>query len=112
MKYSGCLPHVSAPPKLDDEINQTFLTCIARDYVTNWEPLGPYLDLSQQQETEIRQNHKDNYGLQKQECLKVWQEVKGAGATFRALISAAEKAKNQQLADRVRSLLESQNTRP
>ena len=43
--------------------------------------------------------------MQKQECLEVWKEAKGDGATYRAIISAAEEAGDKQLADCVKSLL-------
>ena len=44
--------------------------------------------------------------MQKRECLEVWKEVKGEGATYKALISAVEEAEDMQLAGYVRSLLE------
>ena len=44
--------------------------------------------------------------MQKRECLEVWKEMKGEGATYRAIISAVEEAGDKQLADGVRSLLE------
>ena len=55
---------------------------------------------------EIVQKYRDNYRLQKRECLEVWQEVKGGGATYRALISAAEEAEDQQLADAIRNMIQ------
>ena len=92
-------------PKLDDVISRKTLAVIARDHLNDWKTLGPFLDLSRQQETAIAHSSPD-YGLQKRECLEVWQEVKGDGATCRALISAAEEAEDQQLADNIRKLLQ------
>ena len=37
----------------------------------------------------------------------MWKEVKGYGATYRALISAAEEAEDLQLAESIRNMLES-----
>ncbi|CAI8033351.1 hypothetical protein GBAR_LOCUS18814 [Geodia barretti] len=45
-----------------------------------------------------------DYGKQKRECLYVWKEMEGERATYRAFISAAEEAGNQQLAHSVRDL--------
>ena len=78
---------------------------IARDHLTNWESLRPYLGLSRQQQVEIRKSYHGDYGEQKRECLEVWKETKGNDATFGALITAAEKAKDQQLADRVKAMI-------
>ena len=77
---------------------------IARKYLKEWEPLRPYLGLSPQKKIEIFTSHSD-YEKQKQECLDVWKETKGDEATYSALITAAEKAKDQQLADSVRAML-------
>ena len=96
---------VTGAPKLDDVISRKSLAEIAKK-ITHWKPLGPYLDLTRQQEEEIAHKYRDNLGMQKRECLEVWKEVKGEGATYRALILAAEEAEDRQLADCVRSLLE------
>ena len=93
-------------PKLDDVISRRCLAAIAKNHITHWEPLGPFLDLTRQQEVEIAQKYSSNYRLQKRECLEVWKEVKGDGATYRALISAAEEAEDQQLADNIRNMLQ------
>ena len=87
---------------MDTLIGQKELAVIARDHITSWEPLCPWLGLFQAQEEEI--NHRD-YGRQKLECLKKWSEMNGDKATYGALISAAEDAKNQQLADSVRGMV-------
>ena len=92
-------------PKLDDVISRKTLAVIARDHLNDWMKLGPFLDLSCQQETAIAHSSPD-YGLQKRKCLEVWKEVKGDGATYRALISAAEEAEDQQLADNIRNMLQ------
>ena len=82
-------------------ISERDLAIIARDHVKDWKALRPFLGLSRSKEREIV--HKD-YGMQKQECLEVWKEIKGKEATYSALISAAEDAKAQRLADSVKAL--------
>ena len=82
------------------------LAVIARDHLTQWESLHPFLGLNRAQKKEIARSYPANYGLQKQECLEVWKEVKGGGATYRALISAVEDAKDQELADAIRNMLQ------
>ena len=86
-------------------VSEEDLAVLARDHLTNWESLRPFLGLIRQQEAEIRNSYPKDYGRQKLECLEVWKEMKGDGATYDALIRAAEKAKDQLLADRVRTML-------
>ena len=92
-------------PRLGDVISPESLADIA-EQITNWEPLRPRLGLGRAQEVEIKKKYKDDYYMQKQECLEVWSEMKGKGATYQAFITAAEKARNQKLAEFVKSLLE------
>ena len=89
----------------DDEISGRDLAVIARDHLTQWEKLHPFLGLNRAQKKEIARSYPGDYGLQKQECLEVWKEERGREATYRALISAAEEAKDQQLADNIRDML-------
>ena len=84
---------------------------IARDHLTDWESLRPYLGLNRPQEAEINKTHHD-YKKQKQECLQEWKELKGTEATYGAFITAAEEAKNQQLADGVRAMLRTASKDP
>ena len=90
--------------RLEEVISDEDVATIARKHLTDWESLSPYLGLSRQQKVEIRSTFQD-CRKQKQECLEVWKELKGKGATYGALIAAAEKADNQQLSDRVRDML-------
>ena len=99
------LSSISGGPKQDDVISRKSLTVIARDHLNNWKTLGPFLDLTRQQETAIAYSSPD-FGLQKRECLEVWKEKRGKEATYRALISAAEVAGDQLLADNIRDMLE------
>ena len=53
---------------IDDVISRKVLAVIARDYVKHWKILGPFLDLSRQQEIAITETYPNNYHLQKWEC--------------------------------------------
>ena len=86
-------------------ISDKDVATIARDHLINWESLRPYLGLSRPHEETIRQSHARNYGKQKQLCLDEWKEMKGNKATYGALITAAEYAGDQRLADAVRAML-------
>ena len=98
---------------LVEEVSDRDLAIIARDHLTDWESLRPFLGLSRPQEREISKSCLGDYGKQKHECLEVWKEMKGKEATYQALIKAAEDAKAQSLADSVRAILMSrQNTPP
>ena len=92
---------------MDNVISRRALAVIARDHVRNWRELGPFLELTRQQETEILESNSTNYGLQKRECLEVWKEMKGDGATYQALITAAEEAEERELADNVKKMTQS-----
>jgi hypothetical protein len=89
---------------LDRVISDRDLAVIARDHVTHWGSLAPFLGLTRAQEQEIAMSYQGDYGKQKRECLSVWKEIEGERATYRAFISAAEEAGNQQLAHTVRDL--------
>ena len=93
------------PMRMKEVVSDEDVATIARDLLIDWEALRPYLGLNRQQEVEIRQSYTGKYGKQKQECLEQWKELKGKKATYGELIKAAEKAKDQQLADRVGDML-------
>ena len=63
------------------------------------------MGLKQHQEQDIRESYR-GYADQKREALRAWKHNKGKGATFSALIAAAEKVSNMQLADGIRDLME------
>ncbi|CAI8050056.1 hypothetical protein GBAR_LOCUS27538 [Geodia barretti] len=72
-------------------ISRMSLTVIARDHLKNWKTFGPFLGLTEQQETAIANNNPHDYDLQKRECLEVWKKRRGREATYRALISAQKR---------------------
>ena len=86
-------------------ISDKHVATIARDLLTDWESLSPYLGLSHAKKEEIRMSYPGEYRKQKQECLQEWTELKGNEATYGAFITAAEESKHQQLADGVRTML-------
>ena len=90
--------------RLEEVVSDEGVAMIARDHLTDWESLRPFLGLSRQQEVEICNTH-GNYQKQKRECLEIWKQAKGNEATYSTFITTAEKAKNQQLADGVRAML-------
>jgi hypothetical protein len=89
---------------LNKTIESRELAIIARDRLTNWETLRPFLGLKRQQNKSITESHPKDYEKQKLECLEVWQEAVGDKATYGALIKAAEDARLHDLADGVRKL--------
>ena len=91
--------------RLEEVISDEDVATIARKQLTDWESLRPYLGLDRQQQVVIRNSYPGDYGQQKRECLEVWKEIKGNGATYGALITAAENANNQLFADRVKGML-------
>ena len=90
--------------ELKGMITDKHLTVIARCHLTDWESLVPFLGLTRARQQQIARSYPGDYSRQKQECLQVWREMKGAEATYQALITAAEEAENQLLADAVKDL--------
>ena len=90
--------------RLEEVISDEDAATIARDLLVEWESLRPYLGLNHQQQVNICKTYSD-YKQQKHECLEVWKVIKGNEATYSALITAAEMANDQQLADRVKAML-------
>ena len=95
---------------LDEEVSDRDLAIIARKYLTDWVSLRSFLGLTRRHEKEISKSCPSDYGAQKWECLEMWKEMKGEKATYRALILAAEDAKLQELADKIRELLMKRQT--
>ena len=91
----------------DSPITDDHLALIARDYLNNWEALRPHLGLSYNQQTAISKSYPRDYARQRHECLEEWRRKKGDGATYQTLISAAEEATEQLLADQVKRLIAS-----
>ena len=85
-------------------INDRDLAVIARDHLTDWGSLAPFLELTRAQEQQIARSYPGDYARQKRECLQIWKEIKGAEATYQAFIAAAVEARDQLLADAVRDL--------
>ena len=88
---------------LDAPVSVTDVATIAV-YLKRWEELSPFLGLTEQHEIEVGQNFKD-YSDQKRQALRKWKEVKGDAATYRAFITAATKASNEELVDKVKAML-------
>ena len=74
-------------------------------YLTRWEELSPFLELTPQHESEIRHTFRD-YGDQKREALRKWKMIKGRAATYRAFIAAATAITNMELVDNVKAMLQ------
>ena len=91
---------------MDGVISETDIAVIASVYLDSWEPLRPHLGLSREKETAIRNSFPISYEQQKRECLHEWEQLRGNGATYGALITAAQSANNQLLADKVKALVD------
>ena len=90
---------------MDAVVSDPDVSLIARECLADWEALRSDLGLNRAQETAIRNSFHGKYEQQRRECLNIWKEMKGDEATYHALITAAESAKNQQLADTVKALV-------
>ena len=88
---------------LDTPVSAQDVATITK-YLTKWEDLSPFLDLTQQDQTNICNTYRD-YNYQKRQALRKWREIKGDAATYRALITAAEEIPNLELVDKVKAML-------
>lgn len=70
-----------------------------------WEKLSPILGLTFQQETMIRETYRD-YDIQKQQILHKWKQIKGNKATYNALITAASRVSDMELADNIKAMVQ------
>ena len=91
--------------RLEEVVSDRDIEEIAREHLTDWESLRPYLGLTRQQKVDIRKSYPGDYEMQKWECLQTWRRNMGDNATYIALIRAALKVEDEKLADGVRAML-------
>ena len=93
--------------RLDSPVTDIQIADLASELKT-WEELAPYLGLTPANEEEIQVDYQGRYGLQKRQALRKWQSKLGRGpngATYRNLIIALCRAKETEMAEKVRNLL-------
>ena len=98
--------------RLDSPVTDIQIADLAYELKT-WEELAPYLGLTPADEEEIQGDYQGRYGLQKRQALRKWQSKLGRGpngATYRNLIIALCRAKEIEMAEKVRSLPEESAT--
>ncbi|CAI8017459.1 hypothetical protein GBAR_LOCUS10589 [Geodia barretti] len=78
------------------------MAVISRDHLTAVGETPTFWD-STELEDKIARSYPGDYGLQKQECLEVWKEERGE-RHVPSLISAAEEARDKELADNIRDM--------
>ena len=96
---------------LDSPVSDADVATIAAKHLKRWEDLSPSLGLTEQHEIEIRNDFKDQYSDQKRQALRKWKEIKGNGATYRALITAATATSNMELVDNINAMLQTRGKR-
>ena len=93
--------------RLDSPVTDIQIADLASELKT-WEELAPYLGLTQADEEEFQVDYRGRYGLQKRQALRKWQSKVGRGpngATYRNFIIALCRAKEIEMAEKVRNLL-------
>ena len=73
--------------------------------VKYWEELAPYLNLTEAEQVEIKQDYSSSYKQQKARCLRRWKEKYGPQATYQQLIDAAKDSGKAELACFITELL-------
>ena len=97
----------SAP--LDCPVSDIHIAKIAHDFIRNWEKMAPYLRLLPAHEDTIKRDGR--YDDQKREALRMWKELNGRKATYRALIIVAKQVSNVELAENIEALVVPQPVR-
>ena len=98
--------------RLDSPVTDIQIADLASELKT-WEELAPYLGLTEAEEEEIQVDNQGRYGLQKRQALRKWHSKLGRGpngATYRNLIIALCRAKEIEMAEKVRNLPEESAT--
>ena len=75
---------------------------------TTWEELAPYLGLTPAEEEAVQVDYQGRYGLQKRHALRKWKAKFGRGpkgATYRQLIIALCRARDKEMAEKVKEVL-------
>ena len=93
--------------KLDSPITDLHIADLAF-MLTTWEELAPYLGLTPGEEEAIQVDYQGRYGLQKRQALRKWKSKVGRGpkgATYRQLIIVLCRARDKEMADKVREIL-------
>ena len=93
--------------RLDSPVTDIQIADLASELET-WEELVPYLGLTRAEKKEIQVDYQGRYGLQKRQALQKWQSKLGRGpngATYHNLIIALCRAKETEVAEKVRNLL-------
>ena len=78
---------------------------VIAEQVTCWQSLAPYLGLTEKDEEEIAEDHKNKYGLQKRQALRLWKERNGSRATYHQLVRVLCGTGHIALAEKVREVL-------
>ena len=94
---------VMAEDPLDNVVTEKDIAIIAQEHLTKWEEISPFLELKDVTDDQIRRTP-GGYAEQKKALLREWKRLHSNGATFRALIRAAEEAQNMLLADKLRCM--------
>ena len=89
--------------RLQQVINGKDITNIAKN-ISDREALAMSLNFSAPVMKQIRDSFPADVQKQGRECLQKWKVKQGRAATYQALITAAENAEDQQLADSVRDI--------
>ena len=91
---------------LDSVISDSHIEIIARKYLVNWETLRPHLShITEAQEQNIANRQDQDDEWKRRRLLSLWKKEAGDEATYRSLITAAEKSGDFNLANNIRKLL-------
>ena len=105
--FADTSPHIlqGSSTSIDAIVSDKDLETIARKHITDWESLCPYLGLNRTEKKHICNSYR-TYKAKCQECLELWKEKKGSGATYNELITVAKDVNNQQLADAITAIVQ------
>ena len=94
---------------LESRVTDYHLVEIANDLV-EWNMIAPFLDLTESEQEEIREDYPNQYNLQKREALRKWRAKNRDKATYKVLIEIFCSQNRVKLAEIVAKELASNNT--
>ena len=94
---------------LDTSVHDIHIADIVCHF-TEWELIAPYLDITETEEADIREQYPARPKLQRREALRLWKRKNGSKATYRKLITVFCGMQRLDVAEKIRDLASQSST--
>lgn len=99
------------PAQLVTHVSDYHIAEVARDLV-DWEEIAPFLEVTESEQKEIKEDYHSRYNLQKRAALRIWRWKNGDKATYKTLIEIFCSQGLVPLAEQLANDLVSANKQP